>query len=118
MSPATVIAQLSGDSLAYEIALLILAVAFGLYAMVLRTLLALIGRRPFWLLPLAGALLLVAAAVLHGFAAAVLTPLIATDPEIYRESMRLRTWSAVCLLGCGAVSLLSGWMYYHQVGDQ
>ncbi len=110
--------NIPGDALTYELALLVLAAAFGIYAFVLRTLLGLVGRRPFWLLPLGGSFLLVAAAVLHGFATAVLTPLIGLDPDIYRESMSLRTWSAVCLLGCGTVSLFSGWLYYHQIGDQ
>lgn len=110
--------RIPGDALTYEIAILTLAAAFSIYAVVLRTLLGLIGRRPFWLLPVAGSCLLVLAAILHGFAAAVLTPLISIDPDIYRESMRLRTWSVGCLLGCGAVSLLSGWLYYHQIGDQ
>ncbi len=112
------LAAIPGDALTYEIALLILAAAFAIYAVVLRTLLGLIGRRPFWLLPVVGSCLLVEAAAFHGFAAAVLTPLISIDPDIYKESMRLRTWSVGCLLGCGAVSLLSGWLYYHQIGDQ
>ena len=111
------ILRIPGDALTYEIALLLLSLAFALYAMVLRTLLTLIGRRPFWLLPLAGSFLLVAAAGLHGFATAELGPLIPFDPAMYTESMRLRSWSAACLLGCGVLSLTAAWMYYHQVGD-
>lgn len=45
----------------YEGSLLVLAAAFTLYALVLRSLLILIGHRILWLLPLAGSILLVAA---------------------------------------------------------
>ena len=109
--------RLSADALGYEGALLLLAFAFVLYAMVLRSLLALIGRRMFWLMPLAGSILLVAAAATHGFAAAVLTPLIPVDPDIYKQSMALRTASLACLLGCGLLGLASGYIYYHEMGE-
>lgn len=111
------IASIPGDSLTYEIALLIMACAFALYALVLRSLLALIGRQPFWLLPLAGSVLLVAAAIVHGFTAAVLTPLMPVDADIYRQSMALRTVSLSCLLACGVLGLASGWIYYHEMGE-
>ena len=113
----TWLARLPADALTYEVALLLLACAFILYAFVLRTLLALIGRRPFWLLPMTGSLLLVVAAVVHGFSAAVLTPLIPVDPDIYRQTMALRTVSLACLLGCGLLGLASGWIYYHDMGE-
>jgi hypothetical protein len=105
------------DVLVYEGALLLLAAAFVLYALVLRGLLALIGRRILWLLPLAGSILLVAAAAIHGFAALELTPMIPNDPEIYRASMRLRTLSLLCLTACGTLSAIAGWIYYHSMGD-
>jgi len=105
------------DVLVYEGALLLLAAAFVMYALVLRSLLALIGRRILWLLPLAGSILLVAAAAIHGFAALELTPLIPNDPEIYRASMRLRTFSLLCLTACGAFSAIVGWIYYHSMGE-
>ena len=112
-----VLGHLSPDAMGYEGALLLLACAFVLYALVLRSLLALIGRRPFWLLPLGGSILLVAAAITHGFAAAVLTPLIPVDPDIYKQSMALRTASLACLLGCGVLGLASGYIYYRQMGE-
>lgn len=105
------------DVLVYEAALLLLAAAFVLYALVMRSLLELIGRRILWLLPLAGSILLVAAAAIHGFAALELTPMIPNDPEIYRASMRLRMFSLLCLTACGALSAIVGWVYYHSMGD-
>lgn len=116
MSPASLLARLPVDAMAYEVTLLLLAAAFAVYAVILRTLLGLVGRSSFWLLPLIGSILLVAAALLHGFAAAQLGPLIPLDPGMYVESMRLRSWSTICLLGCGILSLTAAWMYYIQVG--
>lgn len=111
------LASIPRDVLWYEAALLLLAVTFFLYSLVLRSLLPLIGYRRLWILPLAGSLLLVAAAATHGFASVVLAPQIPSDPAIYVESMRLRTYSLLCLTGCGALSALAGWLYYHGMGD-
>jgi hypothetical protein len=109
--------ELPPDTLWYEAALLLLAAAFVLYALALRSLLALIGRRILWLLPLAGSFLLIAAAAIHGFAAIELIPNIQNDPGIYVASMRLRTFSLLCLTACGALSAVAGWLYYHGMGD-
>jgi hypothetical protein len=101
----------------YEAALLLLAAAFVLYALVLRSLLALIGYRRLWVLPLAGSVLLVASAGLHLFAAVQLTPLIPSDPGMYVASMALRAYSLLCLTACGALGAVAGWLYYHGMGD-
>jgi len=111
------IKALPAEVIWYEAALLVLAAAFVLYALVLRSLLVLIGRRILWVLPLAGSTLLVAAAVIHAFAAVELTPLIPSDPGMYVESMALRTFSLLCLTACGALSAVAGWLYYHGMGD-
>jgi hypothetical protein len=113
----TWLSSLPADALWYDAALFLLACAFFIYAIILRHLLALIGRKGFWVLPLLGSILLVAAALIHGFAAVQLSPLIPIDPEIYKESMRLRSLSLLCLLGCGALSALAGWLYYHSMGE-
>lgn len=117
MSDPGVLAGLPVDALVYEGALLILGAAFLLYALVLRELLALVDRRFFWLLPVAGALLLVGSAVTHGFAAIVLAPLIPMDPAIFRETLLLRTASLGCLMGCGVLGLIGGLAYLHEMGD-
>lgn len=109
------LARLPTDVRAYDAALLALAGAFALYGLILRALSGLSGHRLLWLLPVAGALCLVAAAVIHGFAAAVIAPLIPTDAEMYRESMRLRSASLLCLLACGVLGMSSGWVCYRQM---
>lgn len=108
---------LSASTSVYELSLCLLAGTFVLYALVLRMLLPLIGRRRLWILPLIGAVLLVTAAVLHGFTEIVLVPQIPQDASIYKESMKLRTASLACLSGCGLLATVTAWLYYHRMAE-
>ncbi|MEK7765682.1 MAG: hypothetical protein AAB368_05540, partial [bacterium] len=95
----------------------LLALSLILYAFILRRLLALVARGALWVLPVAGAALLLLSAALHGFAASVLAPLIGTDPSIYRESMLLRSVSLAAMAASGLLAAASGWAYYRRMGD-
>lgn len=108
---------MSSAAALYAAALLLLAASFVLYAAILRHLLALVRLEFLWLLPLAGGTLLVLAAAFHWFAAAVLEPVMGNDPQMFRESMFLRTASMACLLACGALAAASGWTCYKRMGD-
>lgn len=108
---------MTADAAMYPAALVLLAASFVLYAVILRRLFSLVRRRALWLFPLAGAALLLLAAALHGFAAAVLEPVMGADPQIFRESMQLRTAAMGCLLLAGGLGALSGWAYYRSMGD-
>jgi len=110
-------AGLPAGLLLYETALVLLAASLGLYALILRKLLALVARRALWVLPVAGAALLLLSAALHGFASVVLAPQIGTDPQIFRESMLLRTVSLAALAASGLLAAASGWAYYRRMGD-
>jgi len=93
------------EPLVYEAGGIIFASALMGFSHVLRHLLRLIGRRGLWLFPLVGALLVLAAVVLHGYAYYMLMPLVSPDaPDVMRQVYR---WRFIALLAMLVASLLT-----------
>jgi|GEM_PF-1222514 len=106
------------DALPYEIGFLLLALSMIWYSVVLKRLLAIIRERPVWILPLIGALCVLASVGMHSFAYVVLLPqmdALKSVDEIDRLStfiLQWRAWSLACIMAGGVFSLLGGGIYY------
>ena len=109
--------SVSSHVLVYEGALACLAVSFIFYSLILRYLLALVGLKYFWILPLVGALSLIVAGALYYYANAYLIPQMSSDISFYKDSMKLRSISIGLLMFCGVLNTLSGWIYYRKMGQ-
>lgn len=113
---ANIVGSVSVHVLVYEGALACLAVSFLFYALILRYLLALVGLKYFWFLPMVGALLLVVAGGLYFYANAYLIPQMSSGISFYKDSMKLRSISIGLLMLCGVLNTVGGWLYYRKMG--
>ncbi len=106
------------DALPYEIGFFLLALSMIWYSIVLRTMVNIIREKPIWLLPLLGALFVLASVGMHSFAYLVLLPqmdVLRTVDEINQMTafmMKWRTWSLTGILLGGIFSLAGGGLYY------
>ena len=99
------LSELPKEPLVYEAGGVIFASALLGFSHVMRNLLRTIGRRGLWLLPLAGAVLVLAAAILHGYAYFILMPQVAPDaPDIIQQVYR---WRFIALMAMLVASLLT-----------
>ncbi len=81
----------SVDALFFEVGLILLSVATFWYVTVLKELLSVLHKPFVWMLPAAGAVLLLTASGVHFYIHAQLTPLVNIDPSIYRDLFQFRT---------------------------
>jgi len=96
------LAELPKEPLVYEVGGIIFASALLGFTHVMRHLLRIIGRRGLWTLPLFGALLVLVAVILHGYAYYMLMPLAAPgDPGaevVLRQVYKLRFIALLAML--------------------
>lgn len=106
------------EALPYEVGFLLLAVSLFWYSIILKKLTAIIREKPVWILPLVGALCVLASVAMHSYAYLVLLPRMdwmVTVDEINRMTAFLLQWRTGSLAGIllgGAFSLLGGGIYY------
>ncbi|MBN1596015.1 hypothetical protein JW933_08835 [candidate division FCPU426 bacterium] len=106
------------EALPYEIGFILLAASMIWYAIVLKKMVAIIHEKPIWILPLAGALCILASVAMHSIAYVFLLPrmdILESVDEITRFSafmLQWRAWSLTGILAGGALSLIGGGFYY------
>lgn len=83
----------SVDALFFEVGLIFLSVVMYWYAMVLKELITMLRKPPVWILPVVGAVLLLAAGGVHFYIHGQLMPLINIDPSIYKDLFQFKTLS-------------------------
>ncbi len=98
------LSELPKEPLVYEAGGVVLSSALLGFSHVMRLLMNTIGRRGLWTLPLGGAVLVLAAAVLHGYAYFILMPQVVEFPAIMNEVYR---WRFIALLSMLLASLLT-----------
>lgn len=96
--------ELPKEPLLYEAGGIVFASALLGFAHVMRSLLKSIGRGGLWVLPLFGALLVLAAVILHAYANYMLLPLVAETPDVIRQVYR---WRFIALMAMLLASLLT-----------
>lgn len=117
------------DAFFFEGGLILLSTAVFWYVTVLKELMAVLKKPPVWILPAAGAFLLVAASGVHFYIHSQLMPLVNIDPSIYRDLFKFKTLSMtsapyrqmlqlrlvefVLILLSGLFSVIAGVLYYH-----
>lgn len=106
------------EALPYEIGFVLLAASMIWYSSVLKKMVAIIHERPVWILPLIGALFILASVAMHSFAYVVFLPhmdSLESVDEITRFStfiLQWRAWSLAGILAGGVFSLAGGGLYY------
>lgn len=97
--------DLPKEPLLYEAGGIVFASALLGFAHVMRSLLRTVGRGGLWMLPMLGALLVLAAVILHGYANYMLMPLVSSEtPDVLRQVYR---WRFIALMAMLLASVLT-----------
>jgi hypothetical protein len=106
------------DALPYEVGFLLLALSMIWYSIVLMKMVNIIREKPIWILPLVGAICVLASVGMHSFAYLVLLPqmdALRTVDEINQMTAFMMKWRTCSLGGIllgGVFSLAGGGVYY------
>ena len=109
--------DLPREPLVYEAGGVIFASALLGFAHTMRHLLRIIGRRGLWILPMAGALLVLVAVGLHGYAWYILMPTVAAGeaPGMLQQVYRYRFIALIAMLVaslCTLAGALGFWLMF------
>ena len=106
------LADIPKEPLIYEVGGIIFASALSGFSHVMRKMLGLIGRRGVWILPMVGAVLMLAAVGLHAYANYFLVPVMEPGSAVVRQVYQFRFIALIAMLVSSLVTLTGAGIFW------